>query len=160
MVKAAMRVPIAQAVDGNAEWAIERGELMSDILQAVCRINVRYCNKDQAPRADVYVMASNNAGFAIAPLLAELFPGCSVIEANGGNVRALSPKAEKALAFLADRKTANQYVLATFKETRDHIGERHKSGFAQMRRGKGFEKGLIDLGVLELNGRFVLKIAA
>lgn len=58
--------------------AIEIGEWKNDILQAVGRICVRRCDCDQAPKADIYIIASNRSGATISDLLQETFPGCTV----------------------------------------------------------------------------------
>ena len=58
---------------------VRSGELRNDILQAVGRINVRRCVGDQAPKADVYLIASDNAGRSVDDLLRDTFPGCKVV---------------------------------------------------------------------------------
>lgn len=62
---------------------VELGELRNDILQAVGRVCIRRSVKGdddeaQSPAADVYIIASNNAGCRISDLLRDLFPGCTV----------------------------------------------------------------------------------
>lgn len=136
------------AVRAESLREIELGELKNDILQAVGRICIRRCERgengeEQAPKADVYVFASNRAGYSIPELLRDLFPGCKV--KNHSVPGAKRRKAEMALDAL-DKWTAGRTDVAiSHAEIMEDVGISDQSNFTKIvRNDPVFQAGLKD----------------
>lgn len=145
-----------ETVEAERLAEIELGELRNDILQAVGRICIRRCVKGangeaQAPKADVYVMASNKAGHSVPDLLRELFPGCTVRSHGvpGSKLR----KWELALLAL-DKRNLRDGDYVDHRDIMKEIGVFRGPNFTRdVLNNAEFQAGLVERGIWDLDGQ-------
>lgn len=137
---------------------IELGELKNDVLQAVGRICIRRCEKGahgeaQAPKADVYIMAANRAGFSIPDLLRDLFPGCKVKthRVPGSKLR----KWELALDALDKRTEGVSELSIPHAQIMADVGIKVRTNFTRdVRNDPGFRVGLKERNITDFGAYF------
>lgn len=147
-----------EAVEAERLREIELGELKNDVLQAVGRICIRRCVRGadggaQAPKAGVYVMASNKAGSSIPGLLRELFPGCTVrnLPVPGAKRR----KWELALEAI-DRRSLEEGNYVAHTQIMEEVGISLRKNFTRdVLNNEEFKDGLIERDVWDLDGKFM-----
>lgn len=132
---------------------VEKGEHRHNILQALCRANVRNSDGDGCGKCDAYIIAKKQD--RVPDMMREVFPGCHVVEWKPKESEAsakLTKKQREALAVILGTVKTAPSNLISFSTIAKAIGMTAKDFRARVRRADRFQEALAGMGVVEILG--------
>jgi hypothetical protein len=128
---------------------IERGEIRSDLLQAVGRI-ARGTKDGKSIPADIFIVASDNKNGSIQALLQETFPGSHYKKLGNPTAKPkdTTTKAEQLAEIVRDHFTKTPEMNLPFNNAGARLGLR-KQNLKQLRNHRDIKALLTELGIEE-----------